>query len=361
MPEQPDINPPQPTGLPPPARFSAGTSVQVKTNASVPGFENISLNGWSGTILDVDHGSKPPGYLVQWDQRTLAALSFDYRQRCKRDGLELDSVWLDENAIEAADREVSPVEQPTQLVPRPLSTDVQEDHLRAILGLTGNAPLPHRAAGSEIKFVKIFSFASQGLFSPDQVPAAPKPFWTTLFTTCVVGAIYGVVVGAAVAALEGAALAAQIVAILLGGGGCLLGAGYGFLFGAVNRLRRGPWLGGVLGATVAGMIGSLLGVMLIAFLGTVLGALAGGTLGRIVKRMFHKRLASIQGVIGGAMLGVAVQAWLHDADAAWSGAWMGGLAGASASLLLVIAVGLAPALLGKKSAEKRRNGGNFPP
>lgn len=331
----------------PPANFATATKVRVKLGTTVPGFEDIPLGGWSGTIIEVDQGSHPPGYLIKWDQGILEAMHPVYRKRCERDGLELDSMWLDENDVEPDTVEGVPVEQPSQLVPRPLNMDGQDDHLRAILGLTGDDPLPHVATGSEIKFVKVFSFARQGLFSPDQMPSTPKSFWTTLFTTCVMGAFYGAVLGSAVAAMDGAAIAAKIVATLLGSGGCLLGAGYGFLVGAVNRIRRGPWLGAVLGATVAGMLGGMLGGMLIAFLGTVLGALAGGTLGRIIKRKFHKPLATFQGVIVGAMLGVAVQAWMHDADAAWSGAWMGGMTGAIAGLVLVLGVGMSLAVLGK--------------
>ena len=42
------------------------TPIRVKLDTTVPGFEDIPLAAWSGTILDVDHGSNPPGYLVKW-------------------------------------------------------------------------------------------------------------------------------------------------------------------------------------------------------------------------------------------------------------------------------------------------------
>jgi hypothetical protein len=335
VPEQPENT--NPTGPPPPAKFETGTPVRV--NGTVPGFEDIPLGGWSGTIIDVDHGSTPPGYLIQWDQRTLAAMPADFRQRCEQDGLELDCLWLDENAFEPASGEVSPVEQPTEIATPTLSRGDPADLIRMILGTSGDA-LPPTGNAGENRPVRIFTLAYQGRW-PSRGPATPKSFLSLLFTICAMGALYGLVVGAAVAAVEGAAIAAKIVAILLGGGGCLLGAGYGLLFGAVNRIRYGPWLGGVVGATVAGMVGALLGVMLMAFLGTVLGGLAGSTLGRIINRLFHKPTATIQGVFGGGMLGVAVQAWLHDPQAAWTGVWTGAVVGAVVGPLLFFGIGIA--------------------
>src|SRR5436190_6389916 len=83
-----------------PSRFAAGLLVRVKPGTTVPGFLDIPLGGWAGTIKEVDGRSSPPTYLVEWNQHTLDHMPPVYRKRCDRDGLGVESMWLGEDDIE---------------------------------------------------------------------------------------------------------------------------------------------------------------------------------------------------------------------------------------------------------------------
>jgi hypothetical protein len=65
-----------------------------------------------------------------------------YRKRCERDGLEMESMWLGDGDLEPDDGTRDPIEQPTQIVTKPLSEKDQDDRVRTALGLTHDDPLP---------------------------------------------------------------------------------------------------------------------------------------------------------------------------------------------------------------------------
>lgn len=125
-----------------PAKFATDTQVRVKPGITVPDFEDIPLGGWSGTIAEVDRRSNPPTYLIEWDRRTLDAMHPVYRNRCERDGLGLENMWLGEDEIEPNTGEPLPIEQPAQIVTRPLRMTDQDDRIRAVFGLSSDDPLP---------------------------------------------------------------------------------------------------------------------------------------------------------------------------------------------------------------------------
>jgi Calcium binding len=127
---------------PTPARFAVGAQVRVKPRITVPDFEDIPLGGWAGAIREVDQRSAPPTYLIEWNKYTLDHMHPVYRKRCERDGLELKSMWLGEEDIEPDTHEPPIIEQPTNIVTRPLNEKDQDDRVRKALGLTNNDPLP---------------------------------------------------------------------------------------------------------------------------------------------------------------------------------------------------------------------------
>jgi hypothetical protein len=65
-----------------------------------------------------------------------------YHKRCERDGLELESMWLGENDLEPDSSRPVIIEQPTNIVTRPLSKNKQDDRIRAIFGITSDDSLP---------------------------------------------------------------------------------------------------------------------------------------------------------------------------------------------------------------------------
>jgi hypothetical protein len=397
----------------------------VKTGTTVPDFPDIPLGGWSGTVIDVDERSNPPSYLIEWDRCTLNQMHPVYRKRCQRDGVRLESMWLDEDAVEPDTGEPVPIEQPTRIISRPLKMSNQDDRIRAICGLTSDDPLPEvdeenllkyheyltrhftipfqasyqeaigrlqyqrrqitvRAlldrfdvedgllcealerdqkielpladlegvsAGPNRKLVEDYCYwfwnwqgknahrviervIDEALLpagieeEPGDKPAILRGFAHTLAKLGLLAGFYGAILGAALASLHGASVAATIGAGLLAVVAGLLGANYGHLFGAMNRIPYGNWFGGFVGLIVGGLLGALLGVMLVAFVGALAGAILGGIVGRYLRSAENRQIMTMLGALAGAMLGVGVQSWMRSAaDALW-GTWIGGLTGA---------------------------------
>ena len=112
----------------------------MKTGTTVRDFPDIPLGGWSGTVIERDESWNPPSYLIAWDRYTREQMHPVYRKRCERDGLELESMWLDEVDIEPDTGEPAAIEPPTRILTRPLKPSNQEDRIRAIFGLSSDDP-----------------------------------------------------------------------------------------------------------------------------------------------------------------------------------------------------------------------------
>jgi hypothetical protein len=125
-----------------PARFAPGARVRVKPGTTDPDFTDIPLGGWAGKITEVDQRSNPPLYWIEWNKHTLDHMHPIYRNRCERDGLEVESMWLGEDEIEADTGEPTVIEQPTEIRTRPLKAKDEEERVRLALGLTSDDPLP---------------------------------------------------------------------------------------------------------------------------------------------------------------------------------------------------------------------------
>src|SRR3954470_11304725 len=103
------------------ARFKVGDKVRVKPGVRDPDFPDIPLGGWAGTVKEIEWAKGETTYLVAWDRATLGAMHPVYKKRCERDGLELDSMWLGDEDLEPDDGSPVPIEQPSQIVTKPLS------------------------------------------------------------------------------------------------------------------------------------------------------------------------------------------------------------------------------------------------
>lgn len=119
----------KPKRLPMPAKFAVGTEVRVKPGIKDPDFPDIPLGGWSGKIADVAQRKEGPVYQIEWDDRTLEAIHPVYVKRCKRDDLQLYTMSLGENDIEPDTGGPVPIQQPTQIITRPLNPKDQDDRI----------------------------------------------------------------------------------------------------------------------------------------------------------------------------------------------------------------------------------------
>ncbi len=128
---------------PVPAKFPLAAQVWVKQGITDPDFPDFPLGGWAGAVKQVVHDQGKAMYLIEWNRRTLANLHPIYRQRCERDGLAYETMWLDEASLERDSGEPPSIDQPKHIAPRPLSMDNEDDRLCAVFGLTGD-DLPPR-------------------------------------------------------------------------------------------------------------------------------------------------------------------------------------------------------------------------
>lgn len=128
-------------------RFDVGDPVRVKGGVADPDYPDIPIGGWAGTVKTVDEDD-PIGYLIHWNQRTLDNLHPVFKNRCERDGLDYEEMWLDEECVEADTGEVTEIELPTAIQTAPLDLRDQDDRIRAIFGLTHDDLLPERTLDS---------------------------------------------------------------------------------------------------------------------------------------------------------------------------------------------------------------------
>jgi len=124
-----------------PPTFSVDDAVRVKLGVTDSNFPDISLGGWAGTITEVQDGD-PRTYLIALNEQTLKSIHPIYQQRCERDGLEADQLWLFEEDLEPDRGDPVRIEQPTNIVTKPLSMDDQDDRVRSVFGLTSDDLLP---------------------------------------------------------------------------------------------------------------------------------------------------------------------------------------------------------------------------
>jgi len=123
-------------------RFKAGDKVRVKYGVIDPDFPDIPLGGWTGAITEIEAAAGQVTYEIRWDKKTLEGIHPVYRNRCERDGLEVETMWLGDEDLEPEDGSRVPIEQPTKIVTKPLSEKDQDDRVRMALALTHDDPLP---------------------------------------------------------------------------------------------------------------------------------------------------------------------------------------------------------------------------
>jgi hypothetical protein len=101
VPEKPSTTP----------RFEPGAKVRVKPGITDPDFPDLPLSGWAGTIETVEIVDDQITYEVEWDWKTLDGMHPVYVNRCGRDGLDLETMWLGEENLEADDDKPVPTSE----------------------------------------------------------------------------------------------------------------------------------------------------------------------------------------------------------------------------------------------------------
>lgn len=132
----------RPSSRGPSFRFTPGDRIRVKRGVAHSEYPDIPLGGWVGTVTRIAW-LVPISYKVRWAEETLAAAHPIYAKRCRRDEEKPQTHWLDEGEIESdCPEQPMEMEQPTNLVARPLSQEDEDDRVRMVFGLTADDPLP---------------------------------------------------------------------------------------------------------------------------------------------------------------------------------------------------------------------------
>ena len=167
-----------------PAAFAKGDLVRVKHGVVHDRYPDIPLGGWVGKIKRIGWLT-PIAYAVHWTKPTLEQAHPVYFNRCQRDDLEPHRCWLDEDQLEAAtDETPSQMEQPTNLIPQPLSMDNHSDRIRMVFGLTSDDALPkadeeaHRHYFDYLKAHLSFPFKAE--YWPSTAIGPLKRGWLTV-------------------------------------------------------------------------------------------------------------------------------------------------------------------------------------
>jgi hypothetical protein len=133
--------------LNPSPNFQVGDRVRVKHGVVEVDNPDIPLGGWAGTIMAIEGMC-----LVAWSEETLANIPAVYRKRCLRDDVDVEEYWLGADDLEPDPGGPLCMEQPTNIIPRPLSADDWEDRIRMVFGLTSDDALPEDGESAELTY-----------------------------------------------------------------------------------------------------------------------------------------------------------------------------------------------------------------
>lgn len=154
------------------AVFAKGDLVRVKTGLFHDEYPDIPLGGWVGKIRRIAWLT-PIAYGIQWTKSTLDQAHPVFFKRCQRDDMKPYKYWADENQLASANVE-TPVamEQPTNIVTRPLSADEPDDRIRMVFGLTTDDPLPKADEQTQRQFLDYLKAHLSFPFKADYWPAS---------------------------------------------------------------------------------------------------------------------------------------------------------------------------------------------
>lgn len=329
-------------------RFKLGDVVTVRRGTRDPDFPDIPLGGWSGCVREV--GLRPePHYLIAWNEYTLANMHPVYRQRCDRDDLETESMWLRETDLEPLTGMQPSLEQPGDLKPRPLRLDNPADRVRAALGLTSDERLPEVDVQTLRRYQAYLnerlSFPFQADFIDDEagfaaplLPVQVLRLWPAEELDPGIGIQAEVREGQQVFLVPLAALVVRndgraMVLLQDYTSWYLEWAEHQDDLGDEYRPQRQPEsvvslagrltlyaagcgasVGAVLTTIESARLGFLVGALLVGVLGYLVGGKLGGTLdlttGTIQRSLTGTLFATFVGVFLGGVLGVLVVAWV---------------------------------------------------
>jgi len=160
------------------AAFAKGDLVCVRPGIVHDQYPDIPLGGWVGKVERITWLT-PIGYAVHWTKPTLAQAHPVFFKRCQRDDMKPYKYWLEEDQLEAAVEETpAAMEQPANLVTRPLSVDTPDDRIRTLFGLTSDDGLPKADEQTQRQFFGYLkthlSFPFKAEYWPESAPGPSR-------------------------------------------------------------------------------------------------------------------------------------------------------------------------------------------
>jgi hypothetical protein len=357
----------------------------VRDGTVDPDFPEVQLGGWTGTVREFDFESEPALVLIEWDAATQERMDPHYRERCEKEGLELETMWLGVFDVEPTGATAR------QLVPFEQEENNHERRILTALGYAGDpGPLPpvnqenlrqyHRYLRTRLTFPCSGRYYEDPINFPDK--PMPMSFKALAPEDQCVGE-FGLLLEANLGAASGSLMVPLIKVDLEGDEATkqlvqdytrwfltnnspeshdeglptlpdarrliwrslrnvgLAGAVCGALSGAVLATLEGGQFAVMVAAIVCGVLGYLLGTRYgqitgaingFAYggaLGGVFGLLAGGMLGIFIGAVVLAWFGSLPGSIGGNLVGrgLAALGWKPLSRLGWTffGAVVGGL------------------------------------
>ena len=81
------------------SRSFEGQSIRVKDGVTMPEFAEVSIAGWTGTVVESGAGETPQ-LIVEWDAASLAKLPASYKEHCDAQGLCVEMACLPFEQVE---------------------------------------------------------------------------------------------------------------------------------------------------------------------------------------------------------------------------------------------------------------------
>lgn len=148
--------------------FVIGDKVRVRPGVIDPDWPDVPLGGWAGKVESWSESAEEgyDGFIVEviWNRETLKQMPPICKVRSEREGLQYEKMYLREDELMPDDGSPVVLEQPTNLVTRPLDLDDQEDRIREALGLTSRDDRVPRPNSSSLR--KYASYLTQRLSVP---------------------------------------------------------------------------------------------------------------------------------------------------------------------------------------------------
>jgi hypothetical protein len=121
------------------AQLRIGEKVRVRQGVVDNDYPDMPIGGWAGTISEIHDGNT---IVVRWNRETLASIHPVYKSRCENDGLDFEQYVIGADDLEPDAGGPLDIEQPRQIITKPLSSTNQDDRIRMVFGLTSNDTLP---------------------------------------------------------------------------------------------------------------------------------------------------------------------------------------------------------------------------